>query len=226
MNLHLTLTTNVQQITDALFSAADQSSLNKIISIRPAEHPWIKCHIKNLIRKRKRIFRKFKRTSKILFWERYKVIRNKVASEIRKCEKEYYDNLDQLLSSNTTNSKLFWKPTRQILKLGKSSTNIPTLVINSELAEDNLQKANMLNSYFSSQIFVEDDNKPLPQLEPSQHSFQFINISTQDVKDVLKNLTVLKSCGSDPISLRLLKEGADILARPLCILFNRSLEES
>ena len=78
-------------------------------------------------------------------------------SEIRKSEKEYYDNIDQLLSSNTTNSKLFWKTTKQILKLGKSSTNIPTLVMNSELAEDNLQKAIMLNSYFTSQTFVEDD---------------------------------------------------------------------
>ena len=84
----------------------------------------------------------------------------------------------------------------------------------------------MLNSYFTSQTFVEDDNTPLPQLEPSQHSFQFINISIQDVKDVLKNLNVSKSCGPDLISPRLLKEGADILARSLCILFNRSLEES
>ena len=216
----------MQQITHALFSAADQSILNKIITIRPAEHPWIKCHIKNLIRKRKRIFRKFKRTSNILFWERYKVIRNKVVSEIRKSVKEYYDNLDQLLSNNAINSKLFWKTTKQILKLGKSSTNIPTLAMNSELAEDNLQKANMLNSYFTSQTFVEDDNRPLPQLEPSRHSFQLINISTQDIKDVLKNLNVSKSCGPDLISPRLLKEGADILARPLCILFNRSLEES
>ena len=49
----------------SFLSAADQSILNKIITIRPAEHPWIKCHIKNLIRKRKRIFRKFKRTSNI-----------------------------------------------------------------------------------------------------------------------------------------------------------------
>ena len=181
----LDIDTNVQQITHALFSAADQSILNTIIIIRPAEHPCIKCHIKNLIRKRKRIFRKFKRTSNILFRVRYKVIRNKVVSEIRRSEKEYCDNLDQLLSNNTTNSKLFWKTTKQILKLGKSSTNIPTLVMNSEFAEDNLQKANMLNSCFTSQTFVEDDNRPLPQLEPSRHSFQFINISTQDVKDVL-----------------------------------------
>ena len=143
----LDIDTNVQQITHALFSAADQSILNKIITIRPAEYPWIKCHIKILSVNVNGSLEKFKRKSNILFWERYKVIRNK-------SEKEYYDNLDQLLSSNTTNSKLFWKTTKQKLKLGKSSTNIPTLDMNSELAEDNLQKANMLNSYFTSQTFI------------------------------------------------------------------------
>ena len=51
-----------------------------------------------------------------------------------------------------------------------------------------------------------------------------LKFSIQDIKDVLKNLNVSKSCGPDLISPRLLKEGADILARPLCILFNRSLE--
>ena len=96
--------------------------------------------------------------------------------------------------------------------------------MSNEFAENNLQKANMLNAYFTSQTFVEDDNRPLPQLETIQHSFQNIEISIQDIKDVLKNLNVSKSCGPDLISPRLLKEGADILARPLCILFNRSLE--
>ena len=82
----------------------------------------------------------------------------------------------------------------------------------------------MLNAYFNSQTFVEDNNRPLPQLEPIQHSFQYIEISIQDIEDVLKILKVLKSCSPDLVSPRLLKEGADILARPFCILFNRSLE--
>ena len=41
----LDVDTNVQQNTDALFSAADQSILNKVICIRLAEHPCIKSHI-------------------------------------------------------------------------------------------------------------------------------------------------------------------------------------
>ena len=110
----------------------------------------------------------------------YKGIRNKIVSEIRKSEKEYFDNLDNLLST-ITNLDLFWKTTKQVLKLGKPSNSIPILFMNNEFAENNLQKANMLKAYFTSQTFVEDDNRPLPQLEPIQQSFQYIEISIQDI---------------------------------------------
>lgn len=216
---------NVQQITDALITAAEQSIPNKVVTIRPAQHPWITCHIKNLIRKRKRNFRKFKRTSNNCFWENYKTFRNQTVSEIRKSKQDYYNKLDMLLSTETTNTKLFWKTAKQVLNLGKSSNNIPTLILNNEYAENSPQKANMLNSYFISQATVSDDNKPLPQLIiPSQYSLQSVKIPSQDVKDVLLNLNITKASGPDLISPRLLKEGAEILATPLTTVFNRSLE--
>ena len=50
-----------------------------------------------------------------------------------------------------------------------------------------------------------------------------MEISIQDVKDVLLHLNVSKASGPDLISPRILKEGADILAYPFSIVFNRSL---
>ena len=50
-----------------------------------------------------------------------------------------------------------------------------------------------------------------------------ITISVQDVLDVLKRLNVNKARGPDLISPRFLREGAEILAQPYAILFNRSL---
>ena len=38
---------NAQQITDALFFAAEQTIPNKVLTIRPSETPWINCQIKN-----------------------------------------------------------------------------------------------------------------------------------------------------------------------------------
>ncbi|MEW8548405.1 MAG: reverse transcriptase family protein, partial [Candidatus Thiodiazotropha sp.] len=215
----------VLQLTEAISSAAEQSIPNKIVTIRPSEHPWVTSRIKNLIRKRKRNHRKFKRTSNLLFWDRYKILRNEIVTEIRKSKKDYFDKLDDLLSTETTSSKLFWKTAKQVLNIGKSGFTIPTLIMNNEFAEDSSHKANMMNTYFASQTVVDDSNKPLPHLLPSQYFLQQIEISIHDVKDALLNLNISKASGPDLISPRLLKEGANVLAAPLCNIFNRSLVE-
>ena len=52
-----------------------------------------------------------------------------------------------------------------------------------------------------------------------------INISAQEVKDVLRNLIVTKASGPDLISPRLLKEPATELSGPLSEFFNRLIQE-
>ncbi|MCG7875203.1 MAG: reverse transcriptase family protein [Candidatus Thiodiazotropha endolucinida] len=214
---------NIQNITDEIFSAAEQSIPNKEVTIKPGDNAWITCHIKKMIRKRKRSYRQFKRTASAYFWNKYKLLRNKVNKEIRKSKQQYFDKLDRQLSCEKCDPKIFWRTSKQLLSLGRTRSNIPTLILNNEHAENDSQKARMLNQYFSSQTTVNDTNKSLPHLDPVQHNLESITISIQDVKDVLQHLNISKACGPDLISPRLLKEGASILASPYCTVFNRSL---
>ena len=214
---------NTKLITEAIISAAEQSIPSKTITVRPTELPWLTCKIKNHIRKRKRYYRKFKQTANISFFEKYKTIRNKIVSEIRKSKKDYFEKLDTVLSTETANSKLFWKTAKQVLKLNKASSGIPTLIMNNEYAENDLSKANMLNRFFTSQTIVDDSNSTLPAINRPECSMNQINISIQDVSDVLANLNTYKASGPDLLSPRLLKEGSNVLAEPLTILFNSSL---
>ena len=121
------------------------------------------------------------------------------------------------------NSKLFWKTSKQILSVSKTSHTIPTLKLDNKFAEKNADKANMLNEYFSFQSVVNDINKMLPPRTDTNNELNSITISEQEVKDVLDNLNVAKACGPDLISPRLLKEGASVLSKPLAMVFNRSL---
>ena len=135
----------------------------------------------------------------------------------------YFDKLEDILSKENVNSKLFWKPSKQILGVSKTSHSIPTLKLDNKFAENNADKANMLNEYFSSQFVVNDINKTLPPRTDTNNELNFITISEQEVKDVLDNLKVTKACGPDLISRRLLKEGASVLSKPLVTVFYRSL---
>ena len=65
--------------------------------------------------------------------------------------------------------------------------------------------------------------KTLPPRTDTNHELNSITISEQEVKYVLDNLNVAKACGSDLISLPLLKESASVLSKSLATVFNRSL---
>ena len=182
---------NAQQITDSLIYAAEMSIPNKVVTVRLSESSWITSKVKQLIRKRKRLHKRFKRTNKLVYWESYKIIHNLAVKELRNSKKKYFDKLDELLSTSTTDSKIFWKTAKQFLNLGKSSSSIPTLKLNDYYAKDDLKKANLLNTYFISQSNVIDDNiSLLPKHESTQYSLNVIQITCQDVRDVLRNLNI------------------------------------
>ncbi|MEW8546213.1 MAG: reverse transcriptase family protein [Candidatus Thiodiazotropha sp.] len=211
----------IQNITEDIHKASLESIPNKIVTIRPSDHPWITTKIRKIIRKRKRTYRKYKRTKFIALWEKYKKLRNMVVREIRKSKAEYFDKLENSINSDSIDPKMFWKASKCLLNTNKKSYTIPPLFSDGRYAETDEEKANVLNDFFAAQSIVNDENKQLPPIRPVTYSqLQTISFTRQDVKDVLSNLQVSKASGPDLISPRLLKEGAEILATPLSVLFN------
>ena len=97
--------------------------------------------------------------------------------------------------------------------------------MNQEYAVNDLQKANMLNVFFTAQTTLNDANKPLPNLDPVPYRLESINISEEDVKDCLHNLKINKASGPDLVSPRLLKKNVMVLARRFFVIFNQSLQQ-
>ena len=164
-----------------------------------SELPPLRCaptllEVKNWIRKRKRMYRKYRKPSNIDFLVKLKTLRNRVVNEIRKSKQEYFDKLEHLLNNEQSNSKLFWKTSKQILNLNKHSAALPTINMNNEYAETSIQKANMLNNYFATQAAIDDSNKSLPRPVNVQHeNLATITITIKDVSDVLENLNITTS---------------------------------
>ncbi|CAB4023601.1 Hypothetical predicted protein, partial [Paramuricea clavata] len=66
--------------------------------------------------------------------------------------------------------------------------------------------------------------KWLPQMEHPE-SFTFQQFTDSEVRTALRELKVKKATGVDGIPSRLLKDGADVLAYPLTVLFNLSVQQ-
>ncbi|MCG7869883.1 MAG: hypothetical protein JAY74_26365 [Candidatus Thiodiazotropha taylori] len=216
----------VEKFTSILIQTAEKSIPNKIATIRPNEYPWINGMIRKLIRKRKRLYRRAKRTNIQQVWQKFKKTRNTVINEIRKSQQEYLNKLSDQLNAEKVNPKLFWKISKQLLNLDLSSSSVPPLNVNGNILENDLDKATALNSFFAAQSTVDDSNKSLPAVGLIDHPLlNSITITNQEVLDVLQSLNVSKSCGPDLINPRLLKEGAHYLKIPLTYIFNSSLSQ-
>ena len=98
---------NIQVLSGTIIKAAEESIPNKIVTIKPDDLPWITCHIKNLIRRRKRTNRQFKKTNNMHFRTKYKQLRNKTNKAVRNSKNNCINKLVKLLSFEKTYSKLF-----------------------------------------------------------------------------------------------------------------------
>ena len=87
-------------------------------------------------------------------------------------------------------------------------------------------KANILNSFFQSQSFLDDRDAPLPAILPTtlESELNTIVLTTDEVESVLKILPAGKATGPNGLSNRILRELSHELSTPYCSLFNQSLD--
>ena len=150
--------------------------------------------------------------------ERFANLRN----ELRHLTRQQKSNFEEQLAIEAKgNPKAFWNYVRS-----KSSTKeeIPVLSYGGRTGTTNVEKAEMLNDFFSS-VLVNEPLHNLPQLDDPVEIMEDITISTETVLKKLLALNPNKSAGPDGIHGRVLKELANEVAVPLTTIFTRSLEE-
>jgi len=130
---------------------------------------------------------------------------------------------------DSNNKKGFWKIVKYFVKGQKSST-IPPLVSNNNgkntFYVTNQEKADHLNDYFVSISSVDDTGATLPTIPlKTDRLLNNLSVTEQEIQDVISTLNINKACGYDLISHKMLKNTVQSVAKPLCLLFNRSLNE-
>ena len=104
--------------------------------------------------------------------------------------------------------------------------SIPPIEHNDRIYTSDHDKANILNSFFQSQSFLNDKNAPLPAILPTmlESELNSIVLTTDEVDSVLKILPVGKATGPNGLSNRILRELSHELSIPYFSLFNQSLD--
>ena len=149
--------------------------------------------------------------------------RHKVRATTRKIRRSLEN---KLASEIKNNPKSFWKYYRSktTLKEGIGKLNTGPLDPNSNVTNDDTEKANIFAEYFST-VFTKENPMnatTLPQITietpmPNMH------ISNEMVTQTIRNLKINKSPGPDGIHSRILVELIQQITTPLTIIFRNSL---
>ena len=109
-------------------------------------------------------------------------------------------------------------------KKGSDNNSIPPLELENETVYKNVDKATAFNSYFIDQAMVLGGDDPLPQLNVRETKMAPLHLSIEEVTNVIKDLDCNKAVGPDMVHNRLIVSAQPLIAEPLTILFNKSLE--
>ena len=118
-----------------------------------------------------------------------------------------------ILKSNTNNVKTWWKLSKQILNMDKTSETIPTFIYNNKEIERDSDKAEIFHYFFVSQSHINETTTLPEPIHPQYDLIDSFTITSQEVFDILNGLDISKPSGPDLENARLLKEGASCFKR-------------
>ena len=160
-------------------------------------------------------------------WVHFKRQRNKVNSATRLAKQVYYQNM---LNEHKGDSRKTWQIINELSSRNFVETSVKQLNVNEQSVTAPAEIAHEFNRYFAtigpklaSDIPSSDGNSYLNYLTSTDKEFQFRPTSTNEVFSLLNKLKKSKAVGLDKISSRLIRECADLICKPLCYIFNQSL---
>ena len=150
----------------------------------------------------------------------FKDISNKLRSLTRNLRCKHEANL---VSNIAKNPKSFWLYVNTSLKTRPDIDAIKC--IDGSLASSDQEKADLLNSYFSS-VFTREDLSNIPNFEVNEDIPlpDNISISPSMVWREINKLKSEKSAGPDGWLIQVLKQCLQQISLPLSILFNKSFQ--
>jgi hypothetical protein len=200
--------------------------IQKQIRMDVSNKPWMKQEIKNLRRKKEKVYIKAKRMNKDRYWTKFNRLRNEIKKKIKQAkEEEDKKTAEKIRQSEGRDEKLWWALVKSFYnKNANRKADSPHLLVNNTLIESTKQKAEEFNKYFANITRLDTSGtEPLPEMPETEEGLKKVSIPYLTVRDTLRNLNPNKSSGPDRISTHMRKETADVIADPLCRIFNYSL---
>ena len=163
------------------------------------------------LKKKRAAYKRYLLTKEGKDYAEYAKFRNQTKWEIRKAKRDFEMGIARQAKNNP---KAFYNYSKSKLKTRAGVSDLKKS--DGTVTQTNLEKAEVLNDYFTS-VFTQEDVTNIPEAEKwDADSFLDDLVITEDqVKKKLKGLKIDKSPDPDGMHPRILKELSDTIAGPL-----------
>ena len=209
-----------QQLPSTITKARDAHIPHRTIRPKNAKKKpiWLNRMTRDKLKLKKQAWKKYQISQTNTDYNSYARARNQAKTVVRQAMKLHEK---QIATNARDNPKAFWS---YINSKSKTSTRIPDLAKNGSTATTDQDKANVLNTFFTS-VFTDEALyyiAALP-LQNFRSTLDTISFTPTTIEHFLAKLEPDKAAGPDEIPPRLLKEAAPNLAKPLSDLYTASM---
>merc|ERR1712240_460962 len=193
------------------------------------DKPYITSGIKVSIRRRNKLFKKYKNQPNDVNQAAWRRLKNKITELIKRSEQLYYK---KLLSGHTNCSKSLWNTFGKILNSKKIKHNkVGAQNSNGIMQTEPQTISETFNKFFSEigeklaqNIPNENNSKFKDYLGPSvNHSMYLFNTNTVEILKIIKSLKNTNSTGYDDFTTKFVKLSASLIAPALVKIFNLAI---
>ena len=189
--------------------------------------PWITTGLKNSIKVKNKLYRKYLITKSTYYHCKFKNYRNRLNHLLKISKRSYYNNY---FLQNTKDSKRIWNGIKKIVHFrSKNNHNINKIIENDTVMTDSKEIANAFNKYFSTiGVNLADkienvDKSPMDYLKtPIPTSFYVFPVEAPEIEREISCLKDNKSTGPFSAPIKVLKSIKKVISHPLEMLFNMS----
>ena len=148
-----------------------------------------------------------------------------ISNTISSSKLKYHERLANKLNNPKTSLKTYWAILKTYVN-GSKIPLIPSLLVDSKLVTDSLDKANLFNKFFAKQCspIFNDSTIPVNINFETTERLSFLEFCVHDIVKIIRSLDQNKANGHDESSIPMIKPCASSISKPLYLIFRNCLE--